>query len=68
MIKLTFENHIRNIASSIDQKTGLIRKYYKTLGNNDAVLISFYAFILSCFEHCSPDSHLKLLESALNNI
>ena len=72
--KLTFEKHVRNIASSIAQKTGLIRKCYKTLGNNDAVLKSFYAFILPCFEYCSPvwcsasDSHLKLLDRALNNI
>ena len=36
--KLTFEKHIRIIASSIAQKTGLICKCYKTLDNNDAVL------------------------------
>ena len=39
--KLPFEKHIRNIASSISQKTCLIRKCYKTHGNNDAVLKSF---------------------------
>ena len=44
--KLTFENHIRNIASSFTGKIGLIQKCYKTLGNNDAVLKSFYAFII----------------------
>ena len=38
--KLTFEKHIRNISSSIAQKTGLIRKCYKTLGNG--VGRSFY--------------------------
>ena len=36
--KLTFEMHIRNIVSSIAQNTSLIPKYYKTFGNNDAVL------------------------------
>ena len=73
--KLTFERHIRNVASSIAQKTGLIRKCYKTLGNNDdSVLKSFYAFILPCFEYCSSvwgsasDSHLRILDRALNNI
>ena len=72
--KLTFEKNICNIASSIAQKSGLIGKCYKTLGNDDAVLKSFYAFILLCFEYCSPvwcsafDWHLKLLDCALNNI
>ena len=72
--KLKFEKDIRNIASSIAQKTGLIRKCYKTLGNIDAVLKSFYAFILPCFEYCFPvwcsvsDSHLKLLDRVLNPI
>ena len=72
--RLIFEKHIRNIASSIAQKTGLIRKCYKTFDNNGAVLRSFYAFILPCFEYCSlvwgsaTDSHLKLLDRVLNNI
>ena len=53
--KLTFEKkNIRNLASSIAQKTGHIHKCYKTLGNNDALLKSFYAFILFFFEYCSP--------------
>ena len=72
--KLTFEKHICNITSSIAKKTGLIRKCYKTLGNNYTVLKSFYAFILPCFEYCSPvwyfasKSYLKKLDRALNNI
>ena len=71
--KLTFEKHICNIASSTTQNYGLIRKCYKTLGNKDAVLKSFYAFFLPCFKYCSTvwcsasDSHLKLLDCALNN-
>ena len=65
MINKLLKKHIRNIASSIVQNTCLIRKCYKTLGNNNAVLKSFYAFILYCFDYCSPvccsasDSHLK---------
>ena len=35
--KLTFEIHIRNIASSIAQKTGLLHKYFMALGNDDSV-------------------------------
>ena len=62
------------VYSSISQKTGFIRKCYKNLGNNDAVFKSFYAFILPSFGYCSlvccsaSDSHLKLLNRALNNI
>ena len=72
--KLTFEKHLRSMAASIAQKTGLIRKCFRTLGNDTAVMRSFYAFILPCFEYCMPvwssaaDSHLKLLDRALNNI
>ena len=52
--KITFEMQIRNIAISITQKTGLIYKFFKAFGNDDSVLRSFYAFILPCFEYCSP--------------
>ena len=71
--KLTFEKHIKNITFYIVQKTGL-RKCYKTLGSKNALLKCFYAFILPSFEYCSlvwcfaSDSHLKLLDHALNNI
>ena len=47
--KLTFEMHISNIATSIAQKTGLIRKCFKGLVNDDSVHRSFYAFVLSFF-------------------
>ena len=39
--KFYFEKHICNIAFSIAQKTSLVRKCYKTLGNNDTELKSF---------------------------
>ena len=52
--KLTFEKHIRSMASFISQKTGILRKCCRTLGRNDAVIRSFYAFILPCFEYCMP--------------
>ena len=64
--KLTFEMHIRNISNSIPQRTGLICKCFKTLGNDISVLRSFYVFILPCFEYCSPvccfgfNSYLRL--------
>ena len=72
--KLTFEKHIRSLAASIAQKTGLIRKCFRTFGNDDVIIKSFYSFILPCFEYCSPvwgsaaNSHLKLLDRAFDNI
>ena len=68
--KLTFETHICNIG----QKTGLIRKFFKALRNDDSVLRSFYAFILPCFDYClhvwcsGSDSHLRLLDCAFGHI
>ena len=72
--KLTFEDHLRVVAASIAQKTGLLRKCRKTLGNDDAVLKTFFAFILPSFEYCMPvwfsaaDCHLKLLDRAFSRI
>ena len=72
--KLTFEKHIRNIASSIAQKLVLLANVIRLLAIMMQTLKSFYAFILPCFEYCSPvwcsasDSHLKLLDHALKII
>ena len=72
--KLTFESHLRSLSSSLAQKTGLLRKCYKTFSNDSVVIRSFFAFILPHFEYCSPvwfsaaDCHLKLLDRALNSI
>ena len=59
--------HIRNITSSIALKTGLMRKCFKALDNDDP-------FILPCFEYCSlvwcsgAETDLKLLNRTLDNI
>ena len=72
--KLTFEKHIRLLSSSIAQKTGLLRKCFRTFACDATVIKSFYAFILPHFEYCAPvwmsaaNSHLKLLDRALNSI
>ena len=71
---MTFEHHIRSVASSIAQKIGLLRKCYKTFADNVAVRKSFFAFILPHFEYCTTiwmsaaDCHLKLLDRSLNSI
>ena len=65
--KLTFEKHIRNIASSIAQKTGLICKFYKTFGNNDAILKSIFQNkkkYLICLQQLPPYS--KPIRSTIN--
>ena len=70
--KLTFESHIRSVSSSIAQKLGLLRKSFKIFGDPSILMKCFNAFILPCFEYCSPvwfsaaDSHLKLLDRNLN--
>ena len=70
--KFTFESHIRSVSSSIAQKLGMLRKSFKILGDMSVLINSFNAFILPCFEYCSPawfsaaDSHLKLLDRNLN--
>ena len=72
--KLTFEKHIRSLSSSIAQKTGLLRKCFRTFACDSTVIKSFYAFILPHFEYCAPvwmsaaNCHLKLLDRALNSI
>ena len=39
--KLTFEKHIRQMAASISQKVGILRKCYRTLGRSEAINKSF---------------------------
>ena len=49
--KVTFENHLQAVSTSIAQKTGLHRKCPRTLSNNDSILKNFFAIILPCFEY-----------------
>ena len=72
--KVSFGKYIRTLASSISQKTGLLRKCYRCFRDSEIIKTSFFAFILPCFEYCSviwmsaADSHLRLLERALGSI
>ena len=72
--KLTFEKHIRNVASGISQKIGILRKCFKVFGDEAIMLNCFNSFILPCLEYCAPvwssaaDSHLKLLDRNLSAI
>ena len=66
--KFTFEQHIRNVSSTVAQKIGLLRKSFKIFGDPSIVKRCFNSFILPCLEYCAPawssaaDSHLKLLD------
>ena len=72
--KLTFETHLRSVASAVSSKVGLLRKCRKIYATDDIVRKCFYSFILPFFEYCSPvwlsaaDSHLKLLNRAFNQV
>ena len=71
--KLTFEKHIRNIASSVSQKVGILRKSIRMFGDEAIIAKCFNSFILPCLEYCSPvwssgaDSHLKLLDRVMSS-
>ena len=65
--KLTFEMHIRNIASGISKRIGILQKCCKIFGDEPFMLNYFNCFILPCLEYCAlvrasaTESHLKLL-------
>ena len=62
------------MSSSLAQKGGILRKCFKTFGDLDIVRRTFFAFILPCFEYCSPawmsavSSHLRLLDRVLRSM
>ena len=66
--KLTFESHLRTVASSISQKLGIMRKSWQTYRDDSVVLKCFYSFILPFFDYCSvvwmsaAPTHLQLLD------
>ena len=72
--KLSFEDHITLIASTITKQIGLIRKSLKVFNNQSIAIKCFYSFILPIFEYCSPvwsssaNCHLMLLDRALSQI
>ena len=72
--KLTFETHLRSVASCVSQKIGLLRKCRRIYRDDDIVRNSFYSFILPNFEYCSvvwssaADTHLNLIDRAFNRI
>ena len=72
--KLTFEDHIRSVSSSVAQKIGLLRKSFRIFNDRSVLKNCFNSFILPSLEYCAPvwssaaDSHLKLLDRNLSAI
>ena len=72
--KLSFEDHLRSVTSSISQKVGLLRKCRRIFHADEVVRNSFYSFLLPHFEYChsvwlsAAESHLRLLDRSFGQI
>jgi len=70
--KLTFERHVRSIASSVSQRIGIMRRAHRIFGSSEVVLHCFRSFILPILEYASvvwcsaATSHLALLDRVVN--
>jgi len=70
--KLTFERHIRSVASSASQRIGLMRRAFKIFDSADVVQHCFRSFMLPILEYASvvwssaAASHLALLDRIVN--
>ena len=72
--KLTFENHMRFVASSIAQGVGIIKKCLSIYDFHSILQNCFFSFTLPLFEYCAPvwssatGTHLKLLDRSFNMV
>jgi hypothetical protein len=66
--KLTFESHVRSVASRSSQKIGLMRLAWRTFGSVPVLQRCFNSYVLPLLEYCSQvwlsaaDCHLGLLD------
>ena len=66
--KLTFESQIRTIVASTSSRLGIVRKVSGLYFDSEVVTRSFWSYILSLLEYCSPvwlsaaACHLSLLD------
>lgn len=71
--KLTFEEHIRGMVSSIARKIGLLRLSRRVFDSVDVVRRCFFAYLLPCLEYCSvvwgsaAPCHLALLDKVVRD-
>jgi hypothetical protein len=72
--KLTFELHVRRVASRASGLVGLLRKVRTVVGDVEVVRLCFFAFVLPILEYCSPVwgsaaiSHLILLDEVVGSV
>lgn len=66
--KLTYERHLRQMASRARQKTGILRKAAKIFSDDNVLARCLRAYVLPLVEYCSPvwsssaECHLSLLD------
>ena len=72
--KLTFENHVRSVVSSVSRKIGILRLAWRVLREVTVVRRCFFAFVLPSLEYCSQvwgsaaDTHLALLDRLVQSV
>ena len=71
--KMTFEKHLRSVASAAAQRLGIMRKSWQVFHYRSLLVRSFWSFVLPVLEYCSTvwcsaaDSHLKLLDGVVKS-
>ena len=52
--RLTFEDHVRGIVSSVSQRICILRLVKRVFVDTSVLLRCYYAFVLPILEYCSP--------------
>ena len=66
--KMTFEQHVMNVTSSVARSMGIVRRASKVFGTEDVITTCFRSYCLSRLEYCSSSwwsaaaTHLGLLD------
>ena len=72
--RLTFECHVRDVASRASQKLGILRQAWRLYQDVSIVSKCFWSYILPILEYCSPvwssaaDTHLRLLDRVVRTV
>ena len=68
------EDHVRGIVSRVSHRIGILRLVKRVFMDTAVLLCSYYAFVFSILEYCSPvwesaaECHLQLLESQVYSV
>ena len=72
--RLTFEDHVRGIASRVSQRNGILRLVKRVFVDTSVLLCWYYAFVLTILEYCSlvwgsaAECHLELHERQVYSV